>query len=365
MPKEHRCKNPQRKYWHTKFNYILKRSYTMIRITWETQVCSTYEKSINVVIHHINGMEKDKEQTEHSRGQLETGTWMTTLLWFGPRFEVMKEDITRVKWVLRRGKDQKENLEKHIVYQDSILVQKPRKLQCQNAAKDWMARGPVGLVVGGHAYLTIKSGTGEEAQWRTAVQSALEQHLGQRVRLWKPVRGRWDRCWGESPSGRDFIENGETGAKLLERQQLPRGTRRWGMGVGQEELMRRKGQETRKTRKWEPGAALTALERPLGTVVCLHWHIVHTSQCSFRSRDLAPVPKSGINMVGTRRLCESPDNSDGVCPYPPDILFIPTWPLDRTWDRYCSRQKSECRFRCEIGVTQPGEGGPRFLFVPG
>lgn len=29
--------------------------------------------------------------------------------------------------------------------------------------------------------------------------------------------------------------------------------------------------------------------------------------------------------------------------------------FEQTWDRYCSHQKSECRFRCEIGVTQPGE----------
>jgi len=39
----------------------------------ERQVCFNVWKSINVVIYHINGM-KDKEQTQHSSGQLETGT---------------------------------------------------------------------------------------------------------------------------------------------------------------------------------------------------------------------------------------------------------------------------------------------------
>lgn len=69
----------------------------------------------------------------------------------------------------------------------------------------------------------------------------------------------------------------------------PRGTRRWWGGAGRG--MKWRGQETRKRWKWEPGAASTALEKePLGTVVCLHWHIVHTSQCSFRSGHKLPCP---------------------------------------------------------------------------
>ena len=50
-----------------------------------------------------------------------------------------------------QGKKIKKKMLKNIVYQDSIQVQKPKEVQCQNAAKDWMERGPVGLVVGGHA----------------------------------------------------------------------------------------------------------------------------------------------------------------------------------------------------------------------
>ena len=56
-----------------------------------------------------------------------------------------------------QGEKIKKKILKNIVYQDSIQVQKPKEVECQNAAKHWMERGPVGLVVGGHAYLTIKS----------------------------------------------------------------------------------------------------------------------------------------------------------------------------------------------------------------
>lgn len=50
-----------------------------------------------------------------------------------------------------QGKKIKKRILKNTVYQDSIPVQKPKEVQCQNAAKEWMERGPVGLVVGGHA----------------------------------------------------------------------------------------------------------------------------------------------------------------------------------------------------------------------
>lgn len=64
----------------------------------------------------------------------------------------------------------------------------------------------------------------------------------------------------ESPSRRDFVENGETGAKLLERQQLPKEEQDSGDGGGAgEELMRRKGQKTRKDEEMRARCSLNSL----------------------------------------------------------------------------------------------------------
>lgn len=113
-------------------------------------------KSINVVIHHINGM-KDKEQTEHSRGQLETGTWMTTLHWFGPDLKSWKRMTLPESNECCKGKKikKKKSWKTRLPGQHTGAETKGGTVSkcCQRLD----GKGPVGLVVGGHAYLTIKS----------------------------------------------------------------------------------------------------------------------------------------------------------------------------------------------------------------
>ena len=77
-----------------------------------------------------------------------------------------------------------------------------------------------------------------------------------------------------------------------------------------------------------PGAALTALEKePLETVVCLHDILFTLHSVASGAGTSSPVPQVWHQPSGWKKgggSCESPDNSDGVCSYPPDILFIPT-----------------------------------------
>lgn len=78
----------------------------------------------------------------------------------------------------------------------------------------------------------------------------LEQHLGQRVRLWKPVRSRGGTgAEGRALLGKILLRMGRLEQSHWRDSNYPKGTRGWRVGVGQEELMRRKGQETRK--RWK------------------------------------------------------------------------------------------------------------------
>ena len=116
----------------------------------------------------------------------------------------------------------------------------------------------------------------------------LGQHLGQRVRLWKPVRGRG----GTGPEGRAFLGKvllrmGRPEQSHWRDSNYPRGTGRWWGGAGRAD--EGKGSGNQKEAEVRARCSLHSLGKGAARNCGLS-SLTYCSQCSFRSGHKLPCP---------------------------------------------------------------------------